>query len=301
MKASPINRKLRLSLLESDIQALSSEISGVEVRLERLLKRDLTFKGEKTTYASHNIHAFAAKFPPQLPRLFIRELTSPNQWVLDPMAGSGTTLVEAILSDRNGIGIDLDPLAVRISRVKSDPPDLNRCFDVGIKVLKRANLDLNSFADDDLSKRYLPKAVEFFNYWFEKRTIAEIYVLVRSIRRVDDPQLRCFLEVILSSIIITKTGGITRARDLAHTRLHRDSKKKVTQSAFDAFRDRLAKAIEGLQPVSEAFGRAVTTQSDARDLPLPDDSVDLIVTSPPYAANAIDYMRAHKFSLMWSG
>ena len=36
-------------------------------------------------------------------------------------------------------------------------------------------------------------------------------------------------------------------------------------------------------------------------LPLPDDKVDLIVTSPPYASNAIDYMRAHKFSLVWFG
>ena len=34
---------------------------------------------------------------------------------------------------------------------------------------------------------------------------------------------------------------------------------------------------------------------------LPSERVDLIVTSPPYANNAIDYMRAHKFSLVWLG
>lgn len=39
---------------------------------------------------------------------------------------------------------------------------------------------------------------------------------------------------------------------------------------------------------------------DCRWLPLEDDSIDLIVTSPPYA-NALDYMRAHKFSLCWLG
>src|ERR1051325_2594217 len=65
-------------------------------RLSDLLKRDLTFKGEKTSYASHNIHAFAAKFPPQLPRTFIQELTRPGEYVLDPMSGSGTTLIEAV-------------------------------------------------------------------------------------------------------------------------------------------------------------------------------------------------------------
>lgn len=47
--------------------------------------------------------------------------------------------------------------------------------------------------------------------------------------------------------------------------------------------------------------RADVVRGDARALPLDNDSVDLIVTSPPYAANAIDYMRANKFSLMWLG
>ena len=40
---------------------------------------------------------------------------------------------------------------------------------------------------------------------------------------------------------------------------------------------------------------------NAQNLPLNDSSVDLIITSPPYASNAIDYMRAHKFSLVWLG
>ena len=38
---------------------------------------------------------------------------------------------------------------------------------------------------------------------------------------------------------------------------------------------------------------------DAEEMKLKDASIDLLFTSPPYAANAIDYMRAHKFSLVW--
>jgi DNA modification methylase len=44
---------------------------------------------------------------------------------------------------------------------------------------------------------------------------------------------------------------------------------------------------------------AFVSFGNAQQLPLQDNSVDLIVTSPPYASNAIDYMRAHKFSLVW--
>lgn len=44
----------------------------------------------------------------------------------------------------------------------------------------------------------------------------------------------------------------------------------------------------------------MTLQGDARRLPLDDESIDLVVTSPPYL-NAIDYMRCSKFSLVWMG
>jgi len=69
--------------------------SSVRRALSRLVTEDLNFHEASSNYASHSIHAFAAKFPPQLPRVFIEGLTDPAETVLDPMMGSGTTLVEA--------------------------------------------------------------------------------------------------------------------------------------------------------------------------------------------------------------
>lgn len=57
-------------------------------RLAALLEGELNFHGENSSYASHDLHAFAAKFPPQLPRAFIRGLTECDDLVLDPMMGS---------------------------------------------------------------------------------------------------------------------------------------------------------------------------------------------------------------------
>ena len=78
-----------------------------------VLAEDLEFHGMRTAYATHNLHSFPAKFPPQLPRKFILSLTEPGDTVLDPMAGSGTTLLEARLAGRHAIGFDIDPLALR--------------------------------------------------------------------------------------------------------------------------------------------------------------------------------------------
>ena len=107
-------------------------------RLSALLQGELNFHGEDSSYASHDVHAFAAKFPPQLPRAFIRGLTAPGDFVLDPMMGSGTTIVEALLEGRRGIGLDIDPLALRVSQAKTIPMSIDDLRDIGLKVISQA-------------------------------------------------------------------------------------------------------------------------------------------------------------------
>jgi DNA modification methylase len=106
---APSRYQLRLPFKERLGRSEPPRQLDVEGTLRQLLKQDLTFKGEKTKSATHNLHAFAAKFPPQLPRLFVKELTNPRERVLDPMAGSGTALVEAVLAGRHAIGHMLHP------------------------------------------------------------------------------------------------------------------------------------------------------------------------------------------------
>jgi DNA modification methylase len=298
---SPSQYQLRLSLDEHLSPSQVDKRIDVEERLVSLLSRDLTFKGEKTNYASHNLHAFAAKFPPQLPRLFIRELTRPGEVVLDPMVGSGTAIVEAVLAGRHAIGVDLDPLAVLIAQVKSMRLNLARCVHLGSRLLQETKKSLSSGGSKELSCYYSPQALEFFKYWFKPHTVAELQALIQAINRIREPAIRSFFRVVFSSTIITKSGGVTRARDLAHSRPHRDENKQIPRSALDAFRLRLHKAIVSMENLVETSAHAHVVRGDARSLPLRDDSVQLIVTSPPYAANAIDYVRAHKFSLIWFG
>ena len=80
---------------------------------------ELNFDGHNTLYATHGLHAYAAKCPPQLLRYGLRYYSKLGETVMDPMAGSGTTLVEARLLGRNVIGYDIDPLARLIAQLKS--------------------------------------------------------------------------------------------------------------------------------------------------------------------------------------
>jgi len=302
VRESSFRYQPRLPLGKQKVFPLHIEHLDVERILQRLLKEDLTtFNGEKSICAAHKLHAFPAKFPPQLPRLFIQELTNPGECFLDPMAGSGTALIEAVLLGRHAIGVDLDPLASLIAHVKSVPSNLSQCAREGYKVLQQARKRTPLSIHNELSHQYTPQSLEFFRYWFEENTITELFTLSQEIKKVKDADIRTFLQVVFSSMIITKSGGLTRARDLAHSRPHLDVNKKVKQNAFKVFTENLHKAVESLEDIVNAPGSAVIVRSDARRLPLQSNSVHLIVTSPPYAANAIDYIRAHKFSLIWLG
>ena len=73
---------------------------------------------EKANY-THSIHPYPAKYIPQIPNLIIEEFTNERHTVLDPFAGCGTTLLEAKLLGRKSIGVDLNPIGVLVSRVKT--------------------------------------------------------------------------------------------------------------------------------------------------------------------------------------
>lgn len=285
---------------KSKSSSVDTITDNVRERLGTLLNSDLAFKNNGKS-PIHSIHAFAARFPPQLPRLFIDGLTNPGDTVLDPMSGSGVTITEAWLLDRNAIGVDLDPLALRISRVKTTPyfPELLR--KAGDLVISQATAKVRADGPAArLLEGYEKATLKFINFWFAANTQKELAALTWQIAQEPVAEIREFLEVVFSSTIVTKTGGVSMARDLAHTRPHRVN-DKVPKSALVKFEVQLSKAIRAIQErQTNLRAKSLVIPGDCRCLPLPDSFVDLIVTSPPYA-NAIDYMRAHKFSLVWLG
>lgn len=276
-------------------------------KLRNLLKMDLGFHDEDSSQMSHDFHAFPAKFPPQLPRLFITNLTNPGERVLDPMMGSGTCVVESIALGREGIGLDIDPLAVMLSKVKLNyiNPEVTQLF--GLQIADKAEHALNNGGlgsiEKELSERFEPKTRKFVDYWFSHQSQLELTAIKREIDKVDDADIKDFLMLVFSAIIITKSGGVSLAWDLAHTRPHKLNQgiPKSYRPAVKEFRKRLLKNINGLIEMNTDRTPAFLHFGNAEAMPIKSNSVDLLFTSPPYASNAIDYMRAHKFSLIWFG
>ena len=124
------------------------------------------------SYLTHGIHKFPAKFFPELPRYLIQKYSVLGEAVLDPMCGSGTVVLEAMLNNRIGIGIDIDPIARLISKVKTTPIDPGFLINSARNLVERIH-ELDSLPD------YQPSIPDFHyrENWF--RPFASLQSSVR--------------------------------------------------------------------------------------------------------------------------
>jgi DNA modification methylase len=222
--------------------------------------------------------------------------------VLDPMSGSGTTLVCARMRGHHAFGCDTDPLALLIARAW--------CADVDpAQILQRAEIVLEratKFSDSLSLENSYPKDADeetrkFIDFWFDPETRCELTALSTCISRVRSESERMFLWCAFSRMIITKNAGVSLARDVSHSRPHR-AYTVAPVKPFNIFQEAVATVVSNCPFAMEAkiAPSANIQHGDARSLPIENESIDIILTSPPYL-NAIDYLRGHKLSLVWMG
>src|SRR3989344_8108566 len=125
------------------------------------------FKSAYTKYSNHGFHTYPAMMIPQIARRLIETYGKNAKVILDPFMGSGTAILEAKLHKnfKKAYGIDINPLALLISKVKSTPinPDV---------LWKEYNKLVHNCFEDQKSANFKLKKVEipnFFNldFWFK--------------------------------------------------------------------------------------------------------------------------------------
>lgn len=247
------------------------------------------------------MHPFPARMAPGI-ALHVASSSRRRLRILDPMMGSGTVVALGRANGHQCVGVDIDPLAVLISRVWTTAIDKRAARKKAQSVLTRAR---SIFETLTTGNAYPPKSSKetrrFIRYWFDDYARRQLTALSIAISRVRDEPVRNVLWCAFSRLIIAKQAGASLAKDLAHSRPH----KTFLLAPIKPFPNFLAAIDNVLENcISKSSPRrgpkARIELGDARRLSLRSNSVDLVLTSPPYL-NAIDYIRCSKFSLVWMG
>jgi SAM-dependent methyltransferase len=256
-------------------------------------------------YATHGIHAYKGKFYPQLAKcLFNLARLQPGQRVIDPFCGSGTVLLEAHLNGLSAFGVDLNPLAVKIARVKTQVLEIDPY--IRDRHLAMFADRLTCPEDSDESLRIFPGDVlgELIS-WFPRPVLRKLGWLLGEIQQVPEPRIRDFLEVVLSSLV--RDVSQQEPRDL---RIRRRHTPLPDAPAYELFRARLNELRLRLQQFAErskfapnVFPPAQVVHGDCRDIDtffkngIQEGRFDALVTSPPYAT-ALPYIDTDRLSIL---
>lgn len=230
---------------------------------------------------AHRLHeiSYRACFKPQLPAFFIDRLTKPGDTVYDPFMGRGTTLLEAALRERIPIGNDTNPLSKALVEARLDAPTLS---EVREKLAAVPWEDFKDFKKDELRVFYHPKTlahIEGLKGW----------LLDREARGTLD-QCDKWIRMVAINRLTGHSAGFFSVYSMPPNQavtVDRQAKINEKRKQIPEYRD-VSAIILKKSKVLLSQGRPETLsyklmvgQSDTTS-EIPDASVDLVVTSPPF-------------------
>ena len=266
-----------------------------------LQEQDWAFSDSNTTYLSHNIHPYPAKYIPQIPNTLIRHLSLRGETVWDPFGGSGTTALEALLLGRQAVSSDTNPLATLIGTAKTTTLTKEE-VDILWELLDKIKILCSNPSNiRSIFTQYQHEIVSHIpeipnrEKWFHQDVLLELGYLAWQIRQLEKINCQNVAKVALSKIIIRASFQDSETRYV--------SKPRDVQigNTLQIYVNELSTTVKKIEKISSLvrFRKADFVTADLRyEHVVESNSIDLVVTSPPYP-NATDYHLYHRFRLFW--
>lgn len=236
---------------------------------------------------AHSLHypvSWPVSFRPELPGYFINRYTRRGDVVLDPFCGGGTTTLEAALQGRLAIGIDTNPLAVRIAAAKASPADLTEVTLALQNVPLRRPVDLSVYR-------------QVFAPFYDADTFREL-VNLRGFLSERDDRVSRFVELVALSLLHGHSAGYFSVYSFPQVGLSPEEQEQLNckrrQSPdYRSVVPRLLRKVASLlrdgvpSSLKGTHGRHHFARGEAADLAaVKSSSVDLVVTGPPLPREA---------------
>lgn len=291
-----------------ELPTISSEVTH-ETSLESLnlnwRERDLPER-ERTKHV-HRLHPYLGKFIPQLVEIFLRKYFEPNQTVLDPFCGSGTTLVQANELGINAIGYDISAFNVLLSRAKVRKYNIDRArsevFDAlnKLRSLTQMESQLGFWEERAAELRVPQEDNEYLRKWYALKSLNEL-LTYRYLIQNEGYLYQDLLKIILSRS--ARSARLTTHYDLdfpKHPQTEPYWCYKHSRTCYptsEAFKFLRRYSLDTLRRIEE-FSRlrenakVEVRHADSRRAKFP--PANGVITSPPYVG-LIDYHAQHAYA-----
>lgn len=243
---------------------------------------------QQLTYLTHGIFRFFGKFPPPIATKLISEFSLVGDWILDPMMGSGTTAVEALLLGRNVVARDVSPLSTLLTKVKTTFVPL----DLASEAFERV---VSSRATATDIEQFILVGLRDPQHWFLPETIKSLSEIRNLILREENDDIRDLLMVAFLSTVRRVSKATTQ-----QGRLFLDV-KKAQIDAWPTFTSRFTKYSKAVAQLPQRPSTKVKLERiDARASTSDSEKYSLIIAHPPYFNN-YKYSSINSLELAWLG
>ena len=272
---------------------------------------NLDYEGENK-YASFfsstgNLHTYPAKAVPEMVSDLIKKVISikPIKTVLDPFVGSGTTALEAKYLGLDFWGSDLNPLAVLLSKTKALTID-NTTY-----TKKRLLEFVEQVKEEYPTVKFIPiSTFDSIEYWFKEENIRELnflkFKISQFINRANKVNREMYALILLTAFSSTiRKVSLTRNSEFKLYRMSPSDIGRFSISAIDEFEESVEHLLDMLVVANDSYKKETKSTiclQNAKSLNyLKNDSIDLVITSPPYgdSKTTVAYGEFSKLSLQW--
>lgn len=248
----------------------------------------------------HRLHPYLGKYIPQLVEIFLRKYFVPGDRILDPFAGSATTMVQAQELGISSVGVDISEFNVLLGRVKTQNYDIGllkkEVKDISNRVFERTR---NASTDLYNPNKLLTVDNTYLREWFHENTLHELLTFRELI---EDYQYQDVLKVILSRSARSARQTAHHELDFPkqpqiepyHCRKHNRTCKPIDEAYkfLKRYSQDTVKRIEEFSKL-KTDATAEVIHGDSRTAEI--GQIDGLITSPPYVG-LIDYHEQHRYS-----
>ncbi len=260
-----------------------------------------SFRTADTKEYTHCFHTYPAMMIPQVARKLLADYAPEGklELVFDPYVGSGTTLVESSVRGLKSIGTDLNPLARFMSRVKNthfDIAEVNNA--IGYILTSIMNYNPSEVINTDFSR------ISNYTFWYKEESLLKLSYLNQVISELN-PKVQDFFLLCLSETV--REVSFTRNGEFKRYKMSEKQLEKFDPDVFNTFEKKEQRNLRGLESFNETGKDNLASVYDfdtSNGIPseiIPEGSVDIVVTSPPYGDShtTVAYGQFSRWSNEW--